>query len=188
MSYNNLTDQELASLLREGNEAVFKILYKRYWDKLYVTASNRLSDYTEAEEVVQDIFLNLWRKRENFTLKMGFDNYFAIAVKFEIINRRAKRAREAERNIQIATTKQNIYDHPIEYFDLEQLQNQLECTINALPEKCQLVFRMSREDHLTNKKIAEQLSISEKTVEKHKTHALRILKTRFSHYLSMLLF
>ena len=188
MSYHNLTDQNLALLLKEGDESVFEILYKRYWDKLYVIASKRLNDAEEAEEVVQDIFLNLWRRKENFTLQSGFDNYFSIAVKFEVINRRAKRGREEERNKQIITLNKNVCEYPMEYFDLEQLQNQLELAINSLPEKCQLVFRMSREQFFTNKKIAEHLLISEKTVEKHKTHALRVLRARFKHYLTLLLF
>ncbi|WP_304065309.1 RNA polymerase sigma-70 factor [Pedobacter glucosidilyticus] len=187
MSYDSLSDQELAFLLKEGDAVAFEFLYNRYWKKLYVVASRRLGDHVEAEELVQDVFLNLWRKREAFVLKTGFDNYFATAVKFEVINRRAKRAREELRNAEITDLKKNETTKLVELYDLEQLQKQLEETINTLPPKCQLVFRMSREEYLTNKKIAEQLSISEKAVEKHKTHALRVLKTRFGHYLSILL-
>lgn len=187
MSYHKLTDLELALLLKEGDAAAFEFLYNRYWKKLYVVASKRLSNHIEAEELVQDVFLNLWRKRESFVLKTGFDNYFATAVKFEVINRRAKRAREEIRNAEITDFKKNETAYLVELYDLEQLKKQLEETINTLPPKCQLVFRMSREEHLTNKKIAEQLAISEKAVEKHKTHALKILKARFGHYLSILL-
>jgi len=67
------------------------------------------------------------------------------------------------------------------------LQKQLEHTISSLPPKCQLIFRMSRENEYTNKKIASELDISEKTVEKHITHALKILKTRFGLFLNLLL-
>lgn len=184
--YNALTDMQLADLLRSGDEAAFKIIYKRYWKKLLVVAGKRLDNINEAEEAVQDIFLNLWKRRQGFHLKVGFDNYFAVAVKFEIINRLAKRARESQRNLAIAESISAEPESTSMRFDLETLQKQLEHTISSLPPKCQLVFRMSRENDFTNKMIAKELDISEKAVEKHITHALRILKARFGVFSTLL--
>ncbi|MES2275411.1 MAG: RNA polymerase sigma-70 factor [Bacteroidota bacterium] len=187
VNYAALTETELADLLRTGDEAAFGTIYKRYWDKLLVVAGRRLGDLAEAEEVVQDIFLNLWKRRETFSLRVGFENYFAIAVKFEIINRLAKRARELNRNNEFSV---NLSPEAaaFERFDFDLLQKQLAYTINNLPPKCQLVFKMSREADLTNKNIARELDISEKAVEKHITYALKTLRTRFGQYFSFLLF
>ena len=173
------TDIELAALLQAGDEGAFKVIYQKYWDKLLVIAGRRLGDVEEAEEAVQEIFLNLWKRKERFELKIGFDNYFAVAVKFEVFNRLAKRSREKQGNTAFANVnpKHSEPDHLA--FELETLKRQLESTISALPPKCQLIFRMSRETDLTNKKIAENLNISEKAVEKHITHALKLLKSRF---------
>lgn len=187
IKYSAATDMELADLLRAGDDVAFKVIYQKYWDKLLVVAGRRLSDIDEAEEAIQDIFLNLWKRRESFQLKVGFDNYFAVAVKFEVINRLAKRARESQRNNAFAETFPEPQENSFEHFDLVMLQKQLEHTISSLPPKCQLIFRMSRENEYTNKKIASELDISEKTVEKHITHALKILKTRFGLFLSLLL-
>lgn len=185
-SYSDHTDSELAGLLRESDETAFQIIYEHYWPKMYVVAGKRLNSTAEAEEVVQDIFLNLWRKRETFNLRVSFEHYLAVAVKFEVINRRAKRAKEAGLVRQLAG-KGIKDDSTWRSFDLEELQKQLEYTINSLPPRCKLVFKMSREGDYTNKKIAQELDVSEKAVEKHITHALKILRIRFGHYLSIVL-
>jgi len=83
--YCRYSDQELSAFLRAGDDAAFNAIYKKYWDKLLVVAGKRLGDFQEAEEVMQDIFLNLWLRREDFSLRISFDNYFAVAVKFQVI-------------------------------------------------------------------------------------------------------
>ncbi len=184
--YDRLKDSELANLLKSGDESAFRILYDRYWSRIYVVASKRLNNSAEAEEVVQDIFLSLWRKRETFELRVGFDQYFAVAVKFEVINRRAKRVREVAGIRQLATQAPE-YALATTRVDVEELRRQLEQTVNSLPPKCRLVFKLSRENDYSNKKTAAALNISEKAVEKHITHALKILRTRFgSHYSTVL--
>lgn len=185
--YKKLTDPELADLIRGGDEAAFKVVYQAYWDKLLAIAGKRLGDINEAEEAVQDIFLHLWRRREAFVLKVNFEHYFAVAVKFEVINRLAKRSREQERNDAFAK-EIPVQQLPVDIrFDLEALRRELETTITSLPPRCQLIFRMSREQHLTNKTIAKQLQISEKAVEKHITQALKALKSRFGSRFAIIL-
>jgi len=182
--YDILGDHRLASLLRAGDPEAFKVIYDRYWDRLLVVAANRLGDVLEAEEAVQDIFLNLWRRRESFELKVSFENYLAVAVKFEVINRRAKRVREETLRLELGALPSPVGNDK-HTFDLEYLQRQLEQTINSLPPKCRLVFRLSRDDDYTNKQIAEQLGISEKAVEKQVTKALKALRERLGKYYSL---
>ncbi|SEA63508.1 RNA polymerase sigma factor [Pedobacter hartonius] len=187
-SYNMLTDPELAVLLRNGNEAAFKVVYQTYWDKMLAVAGKRLGNLDEAEEAIQDIFLNLWKRREKFELRVNFEHYFAVAVKFEVINRLAKRSREQHRNNAFAQQNTGQFEPLQMRLDLEVLRKQLETTISSLPPKCQLVFRMSRESDFTNKKIATYLNISEKAVEKHVTTALKLLKSKFGPLLSVILY
>jgi len=185
--FDAYTDQQLAELLSSGDESAFKIIYDRYWPKLYFVAAKRLNDEQEAEEVVQDIFLNLWKKRATFKLKVNFEHYLAVAVKFEVFKHRAARARQSV--LADNLTDQYTGQSNIEWdrYDLQTLQQQLDHTIQTLPAKCKLVFTMSRETDLTNKQIAEKLGISEKAIEKHITYALKTLKTRFGHYFIFIL-
>lgn len=185
--FSKYSDQELAAFLRAGDTAAFKSIYKKYWDKLLVVAGKRLDDLQEAEEVLQDIFLNLWLNREDFQLRVGFDNYFAVAVKFQIINRLAKRSRESLRNKAFAANRIEAAEPVAVQYDLTFLQQQLNEAIATLPPKCQLVFKMSREQELSNKEVAKALGISEKTVEKHMTTALKNLRSRFGNLLPVLM-
>ncbi|SMC59505.1 RNA polymerase sigma-70 factor [Pedobacter nyackensis] len=191
-SYVTLSDQELADLLRHGDETVFKIIYDRFWSKLYFVASKRLNDPAEAEEAVQDIFLNLWKNRETFQLKVNFENYLAIAIKFQVIKRRAKRFRRSIIEQQLGTEAEleNFQNQNYDWnqYDLEELQNRLSKIIDTLPPKCKLVFNMSRDENYTNRKIAAELGISEKAVEKHVTQALKVLRTKLGLSLIFILF
>ena len=92
-SYSLLNDFELINLLKAGQEAAFRVIYDRHWQRLYTIAYHRLNDSPEAEEIVQDIFCNFWRKRDTIELTKGLDHYFAVAVKFEVINHLVRRAR-----------------------------------------------------------------------------------------------
>lgn len=73
-TYADLPEMELAVLLQTGNETAFKVIYQKYWDKLLVVAGRRLGNVNEAEEAVQEIFLNLWKRRGKFQLKVSFDH------------------------------------------------------------------------------------------------------------------
>lgn len=183
------SDQYLVELLRANDSEAFSILYDKYWDKLYSIAFNRLQDRFEAEEVVQDIYTRLWKNREKLVIETEFSRYLSGAVKLEIINRLAKRARVLERVGQVAQRMYLVNDYDIhDRIDLQRLLNDVDQTIQALPKKCRIVFVMSRKEHLSHGAIAERLQISEKTVQKHITFALRTLREKYANLFYLLLF
>lgn len=186
-AYASYSDQELLSLFREGDEAAFRFVYDRYWNKLYVIARKRLNDPLEAEEIVQDIFCNLWQKRYRLNLLKGFDNYFAIAVKYEVINRMAKMARASDYIKDAAAALSELDEGTIQLLDYNQLQEQLKLTIASLPEKCRLVFTLKEEQGYTQKQIANELDISEKTVEAHLSKARKTLRDTFGNLYGLFL-
>src|ERR1700722_6384000 len=135
-SYSSLSDTQLAELLRTDGEPIFKLLYERYWNKIYVIARHRLNDRSEAEEVVQDIFTRLWRRRFSLNLYKGFDNYFAVAAKFEVLNRLARNARASAFEREIAHGLSAVDDTTLQQLDYNELQEKFQLEVNALPEKC----------------------------------------------------
>ena len=183
--FSKHTDEELVILVKDGNHDAFTKIYERYWEKLYYQAAKKLGDESEAQEAVQDIFFSIWKNRESFRLRENLESYLAVAVKFQVIQRLAKSKR---RHIVVQTLAREaeqgqLSESATEWSqeDLEILQARLNAVIDTLPKKCKLVFKMSRSEEYTNKKIAAELNISEKAVEKHVSHALKVLRSNLGH-------
>ena len=187
-SLHLLSDSQLLSLLKEHDQAAFRELYERYWDKLFVTAVHRMGNESEAEEIVQDIFVTLWQRRNELELTASLATYLSVAVKYQVITRLAGLARRKKRDASLALNALPAAESTTDWLSEKELQRQIEQCINNLPEKCRIVFQMSREQHLTNKEIADKLGVSEKTVEGHITKAIRTLRDNIHLSLPLLLY
>jgi RNA polymerase sigma-70 factor (family 1) len=178
---SSLPDNELVLLLKEGSEPALTALYLRYWDKLLSVAINRLDDPQEAEECVQDVFFRLWQRREELQLSHNLATYLAVAVKYRVINAMDKQYRLRNR---MERSYSNLARHQVfsaeDYLLEKELQEQITASINKLPEKCRIVFKLSREQGLTHKQIAEELDIAEKTVEAHISKAIKDIRSNLA--------
>jgi RNA polymerase sigma-70 factor (family 1) len=175
--YQTYNDNELLLLIAKDDEQAFRILYDRYWKKLLVQALLKLQSPAEAEEIVQTIFINLWRRRHTIQVKYSLHTYVASMLKYEILRQLAlnKKEEHFRKNVSALHVAE---DHSTRnWLDYEQLREEIEKTVQLLPEKCQLVFRLSREAGLTEKQIAESLNIAPKTVQAHMGKALKQLRT-----------
>ncbi len=173
--YQALSDDQLLNLLRQDDGLALSELYCRYWDKLLSVAFHRLQDPDLAKEAVQDVFFSLWKRRETIELKFSLGTYLAVAIKYRIINvmdhGHRMRAKEAT-----TTPKQQYAFSPEAYVIEKELWERIEAIVRQLPQKCQVVFMLSRKEGLSNKQIAEKLEVAEKTVEGHITSALHSLR------------
>lgn len=143
-----------------------------------------MCDPQESEELVQDVLVNLWRKRHTLSLDYSLGTYLAAALKYEVINRfnKEKRRREVERTpVTIAEAPDNNTEQQV---DFSELQNRLARLVKQLPEKCRIVFTLSREEGLSQKQISRRLNISENTVESHIKHALKSLRSGLQNFFS----
>ncbi len=172
----NLDDVELLQLLKRSNNDAFTELYERYWQKMYVVAAHKLKNLTDAEEVVQDIFLEILKRRESLNITSKLSSYLAAAVTYKVINVLAKRHIQQKYSIYATGQSTEADFSTINWLGFEELKDQLLKHVANLPEKCQLVFKLSREEGFTHKEIATQLGISEKTVEGHLSKATQLLK------------
>ena len=185
----NHTDEELINLLKQDDQHAFEVLYNRYWKRMLIKAYALLGSEIDAEEVVQSTFINIWQRRERLQLKFSFHTYLASAVKYEVMALLAKKNRYKLVDIEEAFGTETEDNSTLEYLEFADLSLHIETTIQALPEKCRLVYRMSREQSLSEKQIAEILVISPKTVQAHMTKALKTLRISLRGlYLSLFLF
>lgn len=181
-----MEDDKLLYLLKNGDEKAFQIIYDRYWKKLYTLAYYKVNCLATAEEIVQDIFCSLWRRRATFEIQSNLSNYLVVSVKYRVIKVLDKYYRE--QNYVNSLLKSNLIDDSTqEHLIYQELKDQLSKYTAELPEKCRLVFQLSREKGYTQKQIAKELNIAEKTVEAHLGKAIKHLRTRLSHFLQILL-
>ena len=187
-NFKEYTDEQLMGLLKAGNRNAFECIYKRYWARLFDAAYRRLKSKEAAEEIVQDLFTYLWCKREAITLNHSFSTYINVALKYKIFNYIRDEAIR-RKNIQIAHQFQPVYHNAVsDGIAYDELSGLIEKEINKLPEKCRLVFTLSRNDNFSFKEIAKELNISISTVEKHIGKALKILKTNLKDHIALLIY
>nr|WP_321413309.1 RNA polymerase sigma-70 factor [uncultured Allomuricauda sp.] len=172
---SNQSDEELVARIRKEDKKAFGILFDRYWERLLLQARIKLNSEFEAEEVVQDVFVGLWKRRHKLELRYTFHSYIASCVKYEIFARYAKR----EKNKRFVHDENEILQlvdtNTEDWLDYESVRSMIEKAVEELPERCRLVFKMSREEGLSHKEISEELNIGTKTVEAHITKAIRLV-------------
>lgn len=186
VDYSKLPDDELYALLRQDNEEAFTLLYHRYWKRMLYKAMLKLQSETDAEEVVQDTFVDIWKGRHRIAIQHTFHTYIAAIVRYKVMAKMAVNKKQIQNNV-TDLGQLHIADNSTEqWLSFYDLQQEIETAIKALPEKCQLIFRMSREAGKSDKQIAQDLDISQKTVEAHITRALKSLRTSINQFLTLL--
>jgi RNA polymerase sigma-70 factor (family 1) len=181
--YNILNDKELTRLLQQGDEDAFTQIYNRYWSKLFAIAANKIRELDEAEEIVQDIFVSLWKRRNELNIIDTLSSYLAVSVKYRVIKILDKRNHQQKYAAYSQQTASISDDSTQQWLEFEELKSRLAGFVAELPEKCRLVYQLSRESGYPQKKIASKLGISEKTVEAHLGKALKTLRARLSQFL-----
>jgi RNA polymerase sigma-70 factor (family 1) len=183
----NTTDQELISLLCQGNEHAFNTLYERHWAGLYKFAFFIVRDKDACKDLIQDVFVWVWEHRQGLVIESP-GSYLKAAVKYKIANYiRSGNIRDsffeeaAKFDFAVSTPGS------AEFTELKELNNIIQKVVANLPFKCREIFRLSREGNLTNREIAEQLGISIKTVENQITIALHRLRAHLEPHLIGLL-
>lgn len=184
--YKTYLDEQLVLLLKDSNDAAFTEIYHRYWDRLFAVAMHRLDNMEEARELVQDIFYNLWKKRHSLELAYTLNTYLATAVKYEVLNRLATKSRQERYRTHASRHWQEAFSDTENQLQFHELQAQLAVLVRGLPEKCRIVFQLSRDKGYSQRKIATELGIAEKTVEAHLSAALRKLRAGLSHLFTLL--
>lgn len=172
--------------IQKGDEKAFEQLFNSYYGHLCVFASRIIEDEIAAEEIVQDFFVKFWEKRNQLSVESSLKNYLFRSVKnlcLNFIKHNKIKTQYAQYMISEAE-KNNFRDNFIEV----DLVKKIEESIQSLPEKRQEIFRMSREEGLKYREIAEKLKISIKTVEAQMGLAIKNLRDKLKDYNTFLFF
>ena len=178
VDFSTHTDAELADFLKLGNQHAYIEIYDRYKGLLQQHAYRKLGNMAEVEDVLQELFIHLWDKRERLTLTSSLSGYLFTAVRNRIFNLYYKKQRETA----YLDSLQDFIDSEEPTTDLIMREKEfsmiIEKEISALPPRMKEVFLLSRNEGLTHKQIAERLGTSEQTVSTQIRNSLKILRAR----------
>ena len=177
-----MSDADLLARLRAGDHAAFDAIFRQWYEPVVRSANRVLHDPGVAEELSQDVFLELWRRRES----LAPDSSVAGSLMQAVRNRSLNHLRHLQVQQKSAVYVEALSE-PTEYADADtqagELQDAVRSAIDALPPRTREVFLMSRERNLRYSEIAEQLGVTVKAVEANMSRALRQLREKLSPFL-----
>ena len=169
-------ERNIIEQLKAGSKNAFRYLFDTYGPKIYAFALSYLKNESDAEELLQDVFLKLWEIRSDLDSSKNIKSFlFKICINliYDLMRRK---------NIEQAYLKYLGQNHPssgdstwheVIYNDM---LNNLEMLVAAMPEQRQRIFRLAKEEGLSNDEIAAQLHLSKRTVENQLYRAVTFLK------------
>jgi RNA polymerase sigma-70 factor (ECF subfamily) len=185
-SDRDLKEVLLVKEMKNGNEGAFDFFFKYYYPGLCVFAGKRIKgSMEEAKNIVQDVFVKFWNDREKIDIRYSVRSYLFTSVKNKCIDF-LKQSGHLN-SLEEFPADPETGDEPYELYVLSELEQLFAESLQKLPDRCRLVFEMSRFDRKKNAEIAGILNISEKTVENQMSKALRILRHDLREYLPLLL-
>lgn len=174
-----MEDKELVRLLKKGDNTAFSTIYNKYWGKVCNFSKLYLTSNADVEDITQQVFLKLWNYRENMKENENLEGFLFITTRNAIFSDMRKSFNEDTYKLTVLNTIDASGDDWYgiqEEIEAHELKEYIEQLLKELPPRQQEIFRLSREEMCTNREIAERLSLSEKTVEKHITASLRYLR------------
>lgn len=182
MDYSLLPDEALVGLMKHEDKGAFRVLYERYWKEILLAAYRKTGSKEIAEELTQNLFLNLWERRATVEIQ-HVRAWLFTAIKFSIINH-YKSQIVHEKFVTYVQHTASDHAHTTEQTAIHRdLSQAIDKGIALLPEKTQQVFKLSRFENRSIKEIARDLNISEKAVEYHITQSLKRMRVHLKDYL-----
>lgn len=173
------TDQELLRLIKNSSTEAFEALYHRHFVRLYRTAFKRVQNEAIIEELVQDVFVNLWLKRSDLDADGNIVSYLFATLRNKILHE-LRREMISARNLQKLQLEMlpEYASDGASFLEAKETEQKIHLVLEGLSPKSREAFTLSRFENLSYKAIADEMNISVNTVEKHVGKALMYLKKR----------
>ena len=176
MSFNKEIESDgFSALLRDNPEQALHDMYEKYYATLCFQVMTILKDKSISEDIVQEVFFEIWKKREELVLQQSIEAYLKRSCRNRTLNYLRDNTVKwlDESNLDELEDPEFNY---LEQLSAEELTIKIKNVIAELPDKCGVVFSLSRFEDMTYSEIANALSISLKTVENQISKALKILR------------
>ncbi|HTD99035.1 MAG TPA: sigma-70 family RNA polymerase sigma factor [Mucilaginibacter sp.] len=177
------SEQQWLDFLKSDDRAAFGELYRHYWPGLFDAAYKRTRDREQCQDILQNVFADLWNRRHTSNIE-NLGAYLHTAVKFQVYKHISRRPEKAA----FLDSFDEIITSPIAADDLlkeKEIQQVINLWLAALPERRRRIFIMHYQEELSTREIADQLGISQNTVQAQLYTASQALRSRLAHFLSL---
>lgn len=165
LQMNNADDILLMKEISKGSLKAFNIIYSRYSEAVYYTIYKKIKNKDEVDDVFQDFFASIWRKRASLTINTSFKAWLFASLRNHVLNHLLQASTKEKRVADYAhsfSEESTDFSHDVEITDIARLVN---TEINRLPEKMRLVWQLRKEQDMSIAEISAQLNSSEQTVK-----------------------
>ncbi len=173
------TEKELAGKLKEGDSFAFEVLFYKYRNKVKGFAQNMVPSQIDPEEIVQEVFVRVWLKKEMINPDKDFQSYLFSIAKHLILDHLKSAVNRRLYFVEEHFQKDLMIDDSAEVTIPEDVEEKLLTLIDQLPDRRKEIFSLSRFEGMSYKQIAERLNISENTVDSQIRNALAFLRKEF---------
>ena len=174
-----MNDFLLFAKVRDGDIRAFETLFKRYYEPLCLYSNKVTSNIDMAEEIVQQLFYTLWKDRADLRIVLSVKSYLYRAVRNQSLQYvRHLQVREKYHHSIEDIVSDNHLDTPQDIMEYKELEQQVETALSSLPKRSRDIFRMNRFEGKKYTQIAQELSLSVKTVEAEMSKTLKVLRKK----------
>lgn len=171
-----INEIELFAQLAEGNEGAFVEIYWHFTKRLYPFVKKMVHDEQVSEEIIQDVFVQIWEKRVMFAGIQYPTSYLFNITSNRTLNYLKREKNHARILETYARTNSELSNETEDFVSLKERNEIISEAIAGLPEQRRIIFELSRTDGLTNEQIAERLNLSRQTVKNQLVHALKHIR------------
>lgn len=186
MKNKNYYETLYLKIVFEDNHDAFKELFFEFYPSLCVFAKRYIYSPEACEDIVQEVFLNIWKNRKTLNIHSSFRNFLITSVRNSCTDYLRKQSSHTKYLEYLSDF--NSTEIPDEIYTIKELEEMLQSALYKLPSNVQSAFNMSRSQNMTYKEIAAEMNISSKTVESYISQALKLLREELKDYLPIALF
>jgi len=175
-AYGMYTDQELTALLKQGDERAFDRLFRKFYPSLCFFARRYVSVQGQAEEVVQDTMVKLWQRHSDFDNYQAVKAFLYISIKHACLDGVESEQRKLNRDTNWYMQQEHLEHGVEEHIIQSEVLMEISQAIAMLPEQCRNIMKMSYEQGMSGKEIAEAMQITVSTVNNQKARGILLLR------------
>lgn len=190
MIESTVLDNLFRKIAFEDDRKAFQELFFDFYPSLCVFAQRYIASPEACEDIVQDTFFHLWKNRKKIEITASFRNLLITSVKnscMDYLRKQSVRKAHSEKQVAEAISESYSVDTPEGVYTIRELEAMLHIALQQMPENVRKAFELSRFEKMTYNQIAEEMSVSPKTVESYISKALSILRVELRDYLPVVL-